>query len=417
MTNSEETPSYRWVVLGTFTLNYSLVIIAVVTLGLLLPEISDELDLSPSQQGWLASSILFSNLLFGLPFNWGLSRYRPWRVASISFVAGTLFIAFNGWAPTFAVLILARIGLGLAYMASQAPQTLLILQWMPRRQFGMANGILFSALDCLMGVGYIIIPLIMILVGGWRNTLYAWAAVTMMASLLWIILGRERITLEYQKRMKAQAGMILGNVLKYREVWYVGLAVFGTMVSRIAFSSFWPTFAQDEYAISVTTVGFVMGLIAFGMAPTELLITVIPYFSRRKSMVLIVCGITQVLVYLGLLSTSSLPLLFLLSILSGMAFGFWPVLITILYELPGIKPREVVMASGFMYTLLWAGGAIGPLLVGFAQETTGSLKEALVITCFAPLTLVVAGILLAGHGKREAASKLSAELKEHPKGT
>ena len=51
---SEEAPAYGWVVLGTFSLSYSVVVIAVFTLGVLLPDISDDLSLSlPNRVGWL----------------------------------------------------------------------------------------------------------------------------------------------------------------------------------------------------------------------------------------------------------------------------------------------------------------------------------------------------------------------------
>ena len=111
-----QAPTYGWVVLGSFTLNYSVAVSAILTLGLLLPSISDELSLSPSQQGWLAASVLFANLIFEIPFNWTLSRYRPWRVSAVSFIGAAVFVAFNAWAPTFAVLLLARIGLGLIFL-------------------------------------------------------------------------------------------------------------------------------------------------------------------------------------------------------------------------------------------------------------------------------------------------------------
>ena len=62
-----ENKSYGWVVLSAFTLNYGAVVITFMTLGLLLPDISEEFSLSPSQQGWLASSLLFVNLLFVIP--------------------------------------------------------------------------------------------------------------------------------------------------------------------------------------------------------------------------------------------------------------------------------------------------------------------------------------------------------------
>ena len=46
-----DSPTYAWVVIGTFLANYSLVDIAALTIGLLLPSISDEMDLSGTQQG------------------------------------------------------------------------------------------------------------------------------------------------------------------------------------------------------------------------------------------------------------------------------------------------------------------------------------------------------------------------------
>ena len=71
-----------------------------------------------------------------------------------------------------------------------------------------------------------------------------------------------------------------------------------------------------------------------------------------------------------------------------------------LYELPGIKPREVAVASSLVYTLLWAGGAVGPLTVGFLQESTDSLKVALLVISFAPMTLAAASLLFAERGRR-----------------
>ena len=63
----EQSPTYGWTVLGSFTLSYSVAVSAILTLGLLLPSISDEL--SPYQQGRLAAQVLFANLIFEIPFN------------------------------------------------------------------------------------------------------------------------------------------------------------------------------------------------------------------------------------------------------------------------------------------------------------------------------------------------------------
>ena len=399
MTPVEKSAAYRWGILGLFTFGFSLVLVAMTSLGLLLPQISEELSLSPSEQGWLGSSVLFGNVLFSVPINWWVSRYRPWRTAAVSFLAGTIFIAIGGWAPTFAVLLIARIGLGMVQQASQSPRTLLVIQWVSHKNIGAANGFTISLVDVLMGTGLVFIPLLMGWVGGWRNTMYTWAGISLFAAILWISLGKDRETADYRRQMRARGEAPLAKILKYREVWFICLAVFGILLARMAFSNFWPTFMQDEYAIKATTVGLMMGVVSFAMAPSELLMVVLPFVARHRTTVLVLCGVSQCLSYAGLISTGSVPLLFLLSIVNGIGFGFFPLLMTMIFDLPAIKPREVAIASSVVYTVMWGGGALGPILVGFVEEAVGDLRTGLMITAFAPITLVFSALLLANYAR------------------
>ena len=64
------------------------------------------------------------------------------------------------------------------------------------------------------------------------------------------------------------------------------------------------------------------------------------------------------------------------------------------YQLPGIKPREVAVGVSFMQTSIWVGAVIGPLLVGFVQEATGDLRMPLTVAALSPLILVLAAGLL-----------------------
>ena len=390
----EDRPFYGWGVLGVFTFGFSTLIIAMISLGLLLPEISEELSLSPSQQGWLGSSVLFGNVLFSIPINWWVSRYRPWRVATISFLAGTLFVAFGAWAPTFAVLLLARIGLGLVQQAIRAPRTLLIIQWFSRKQILAANGFSISIVDLFLGTGLILIPLLMEWVGGWRNTMYTWALVCLGATVLWMILGRDRVTPEYTEQIRFDGGSPLVILRKYREVWFIFMCVFGFMLGRMAFSVFWPTLMQDEYSIKATTIGYLVGTMSYAMAPSELFLTMAPLLVRHRTTVLVACGLAQCLSYVALIFIGSVPLLVLLAIVNGASFGFFPVLMAMIFNLPDIKPREVAIASSMMFTVMWGGGALGPILVGFVQEATGDLQLALLITSLAPISVVIGGLLL-----------------------
>ncbi len=391
---------YGWVVIGSFTFNYAAIVISLSTLGLLLPDISEELSLSPSQQGLLASSVLFANLIFEIPSNWWLSRYRPWRVASISFMAASLSILLKAWAPTFIALVLARVLVGLLSIFVGAPRTLLVLQWMTRRQIGLANSVIFGLFEGLDGVGSILISQILVWLGDWRDTLYLWAGVCVTSSLLWLVLGKERRTSEHKENVQSQRETPLGSLFRYGEPWILGLGSAAAVGSNFAFGAFWPTFTGDEYGTSITLAGLIVGLTFMARAPAIFGVNLTPFLVNRTSLIMIICGIGLTASNLGLLATGSAPLLIILGIVNGMMACYYPSLLTSIYGLPAIRPREIAVAGGLLMTLNWTGAALGPLIAGSIQETTDSLGLALVVTSLGPMVMTFAGIVLADMRRR-----------------
>ena len=98
--------------------------------------------------------------------------------------------------------------------------------------------------------------------------------------------------------------------------------------------------------------------------------------------------------HLVLVYTGSIALVLALSIVRGAAIAYFPVVLTIVFLFPDIRPREVAVGFAFLETSVLIGEALGPLLVGFLQEATGDLQLALTVTVFFPLTLVVTALLL-----------------------
>ena len=89
-----------------------------------------------------------------------------------------------------------------------------------------------------------------------------------------------------------------------------------------------------------------------------------------------------------------IPLLFFFSSFNGVAWGFWPILFTIPFHLPGIRPRELAVAVSVTMMLSSAGIALGPLVTGFLQQSLGDLRTALFIVSFGALSLCAVGLLL-----------------------
>lgn len=395
-----DSPTYGWVVISTFIINYSLVDIAALTIGLLLPSISREMGLSGTQQGLLSSAVVVGNLVFEIPANAWLSRYRPWRVASIAFIASALLTLLNGWSPNFIIFLAMRLLLGFAYVVCKVPRTLVLLQWVSRRRIPLANGIIFSVIDSMNGIGFMVIPVVLGFLNDWRLTLYAWAAIIFGAALVWLVIGKDRYTPEYRAGIQSQVGTPLTAIFKYKEPWIMGFGTGGAIAARIGFMTFWPTFTLDAFDVSLTFSGIVIGMISVASTPGKLAVSIIPSLVKHPSMVLFACGLLTLGSFVGMLYTDSAALLLLLGFVNGIGFCYFPLMVTEIYELPDIRPRELTVAVSVMFTLLWVGGFLGPLVVGIIDDATQDLRFALLIISFCSFSLSISALLLSAFRKR-----------------
>ena len=269
-----------WGVLVYFTVGLASVLVATTSLGLFLPDIVDDLDLSPAEQGWLGSSLLLANVVFSIPMNWWVSRFRPWRTAAVGFLAASGLIALAGGAPGFGVLLLARMGLGMVLQACQSPRNILIIQWISKRRFGLANGFSISIVDILMGTGTVLIPFMLGWLGGWRQTMFVWSGVVLAAAFLWMAMGKDKGRPELQGGGAEDNVTSIWSIFKYREVGFICLGMFGMLLARLAFGNFWPRFVGEEYGLDLRTAGVLMGIGTFAMAPAELGVVAIPFFLK-----------------------------------------------------------------------------------------------------------------------------------------
>ena len=318
--------AYGWAVLVSFTINYALVVVVFMTLGLLLPDIREDLGIDVRGAGWLASSLLIANLFLEIPLNWVLSKFRPWRVATIAFLGTLAMVFLHSFSPTFTILVIARVGLGVFYLSTQPPRTLLILMWLPKKSVGLANGMLFGIMALFEGAGFILIPQINDWTGGWRETLFVWAILCAAGTLVWTIVGVDRKSLQLEPGPDPPPQYVnpLRSLLKYKEPWFLGLGLSVGIAGRLAFDTWWPTFAENTYGIEKTAAGQVLAVISVSGFPSSLGLSAIPYLVRKPALALIAAGMMLAGSYIAMLFTGSLLYLFLLALMNGFAFGFFP---------------------------------------------------------------------------------------------
>ena len=397
--SSEDSPeqvvAYRWVVMGIWLTASVSGFMIMSTIGILLPAISAELSLSPFQQGMLGSAAYWGNMALAIPMGWWTSRFAPKILTTITMILGTLSLVAQAVSPVFAVLILGRVAFGISVVARQPARAFLTQQWFPARQVVLVNSISNAMFGLVVGGGVAASPFILMALGdSWRSTLFTFVGLFAVMTILWMIFGRERVTSEYRQRLASQDASVLKGTLRYRDLWIGGLGFVGATTAWSGFLSFYPTLMLETHQMPLFWSGGILALGIFMGGICGLGFGWIVMVSDRGRTILLTTGATMAATFMAMTLTGSIPILLVLTFVNGIAWGFWPVLYSVPFHLPGIRPREVAVGLAFIQMSSSAGITLGPLATGLLQQATDDLGLSLAIVSFASLTLCMAGLVM-----------------------
>ena len=382
------------------------------TLGILLPSISADLGLSPSEQGLLGSAAFWGNLLLAIPLSWWTSRFGPKILTTVTLALGTLFIFLQGIAPALVMLIVGRLAFGVTILAREPARAHLIRQWFRPNEAIIANSVSNVLFGIIVGGGMIVTPLILSEFGNsWRKVFYIYGVVFSVFTLIWIVLGRERPLDESRIQTDRPERNAIRLALSHRDIWIAGFGFFGASMSWAAFLNFYPTMMLNTYEFPLKWTGAVLALGIFVGGLCGLAVGYYVSIREGRKGMLKVFGVLMVGSYMGLIFTDSIPLLIVATLANGVAWGFFPILYTVPFMLVGVRSREVAIGVSFLTVSLSAGSVLGPLLTGFVQEALEDLRAALFFVSFAGLSLSAAGIML-----RLGGADAPAPVAGHPMG-
>ena len=388
-------PTYRWVVICLYLIASVSAQMVINTLGILLPAITASLDLSAGEQGILGSAPFWSTIALAIPIGWAGSRLSPKWLTAATLVGCALCLFMQSWAPAFVVLLLGRLLFGIGTIAQQPARALLMRQWFPPREVVLVNGLSNVFFGLVVGGGLALSPVLLILLGDdWRGTLRIFGFYYVGLTVLWLFIGRDRVTEEFTGGESQPVMPLLRSALSHRDLWICGFGFAGATMAFSAFVSFYPTFMLQEYDVSLRTSGIALALDVILGGVGGLAIGYYAATWRKEGLFLEVLGIIMVGSFLGMILFDSVSIIFLMSIINGVAWTFFPILITVPFNLRGIQPRQLAVAFSFVMMLISLGQALGPLFIGFLEEATGDLKLTMFIASFTPLSLVIAGATL-----------------------
>lgn len=158
---------YRYVVVATLTVVYTLNFLDRQLLAILAEPIKQDLGLSDTQIGLLTgiTFALFYTTL-GIPLGWLADRTNRVRMVAVACASWSAFTALCGLASSFSQLALARIGVGIGEAGGSPPSYSIIADYFPPEQRGMALSLYSLGIPLGTTAGAAI--------GGWIAVNYGW---------------------------------------------------------------------------------------------------------------------------------------------------------------------------------------------------------------------------------------------------
>ncbi len=352
----------RWGTLVLATLTNAFVAAAPsMCLPVLFDEISTDLSINLVQVGVIwgigALPAIVSSLLGGALGD----QFGPRRMIILSCVLSGLFGALRGFSTGYGTLLVTMILFGMTGPLVVMNNIKIIGMVFPSRQLGMANG----ALSMGMALGFLLSSMISAtllspMLGGWRNVLVAYGALSALLVIPWLFL---RIHLPARDPAVKPVTMFgsIGEVLKLRTVWLLGLALMGMSGSVQGVLGYLPLHLRDfgwapaaaDAALAAFHTISLLGVIPIALLSDRL--------RTRRKILLVTAGIMAL--GFGLIPFVPGTLIWAAVLMAGlMRDGFMGVFMTNVVETRGVGVEYAGTAVGVVVLFANIGNFIAPPL-------------------------------------------------------
>jgi cyanate permease len=379
----------RWLMLALLWLLYVSFGIVYRSIAPLITPMLNDLDMSYSQMGFVLGSwqltYIAVAIIAGIIIDkWGVRR---------SLFMGTIIIGLSAalryFSKGFGTLlpVVALFGVGGPMISIGGPKTISI--WFRGKDRGTAIGIYMTGvwiggMVALAATNRFVMPL----TGhSWRLTFVIYGLLTFGTAILWYLLAEEAEPGETTEHLYTRH--VFFRLIMVRNIRIVLLAGLLSFAILHGFTNWLPKILESE-GFSPTAAGFAASIPLLAGIPAVL---VIPRLvtSYRRGQLIAILAILAVLSILALLTLPGFPLLVGLIVFGGSASPLIPVLMLVLMETPEVGSRYMGSAGGIFFCVAEIGGFLGPSIVGYFVDLTGTF---LVGACFlALLGLVISAMM------------------------
>ena len=368
--------------------------------------IMHDLNLSPSEWGWVQSAFILSYGLMQIPMGALGDRFGHRKILAAIVLWWSAFTAFTGLAGGQASLLVIRFMFGIGEAGSSPCSTGVISRWFEKGEVGKAQGYVWAA--SRMGgalTPFVVIPVMMWV--GWRAAFYLLGALGVIWAVIWYAWYRDRGEKVHKRDgsfcvpSKSETNTSLTSHLllltSNKQFWLIcGMYFFYAFGSWFFFSWF-PTFMElgrgfDKteltYAVAVPFIMSMMGNIAGGHL-TDKLTKKYGIKVGRKALGSTSLAVSAVCMFLAAFIPGKMAVFVFLSL----CFGIFDLMLPSAWALCiDLGKRQAGTLSGAMNTAGNIGGFCCGILFGELVQQSGNYNLPLYMIA---VMLIVSAILFA----------------------
>jgi ACS family glucarate transporter-like MFS transporter len=395
---------FRWVVLTLCFLIYLVAGADRANIGVVVPYMKKEFELSNTDIGALASLFYIGYAIIQVPFSLIYQRFGVRWPFSLAMIATSIATFFMGFAGSALQLKIGRAALGVAEGPINIGILTIINRWFPPQEKGTATGVFMASIKAAPAL---VPPLCAFIIYhfGWREVFFVFAVPGFVLAAAWLLMVRDTpqgsrfvSDIELEQIETGRGGAAPGkpvpvhkemplldrlirvractplsttrDVLRSWDVWACAIGYFFMVGIAYAIMTWVPTYLVTVkkyplfamgFVASTPWIGAIIGNVLGGLISDKLL------GGRRKPMMLLTSAATIVTMY-GLIYSPADPwLLALLFTATGLLLnlGYSTFLV---YPMGLTAKEKTPLAAAIVNTGGSLGGAFAPFVVGVVLD-------------------------------------------------
>ncbi|MFW9927453.1 MAG: CynX/NimT family MFS transporter [Candidatus Thorarchaeota archaeon] len=386
--HQHEPSRYRWVILALAWFVYFAFGLILSSIPPLVNAISIDLSLSYSEMGVILGSVILMYVPLSIPVGIGIDRIGQMKMITLGLLLISVSAILRSLVFSFETLFLVVFLFGFGGPTVSVGLAKVVASFFEGRERGLASGIYMTgaavgSATALAFTNSLVLPL----VGTWRNVFSFYGVLGLLIAGIWILAARESPVNTEQIDKQSTFRMMATSLLRNRDIWIVAIIGSTTFLVFYGFGNWLPTILEGKGLNSVdagylASIPTWVGLIGSAIIPG------IGIAGSRRPIIIVALLIEGVSIYIVGISCCLSLLVFLIiyGILSG---GMMPLMLVVMMDLPDVGAENTGIASGLFFSIGGCTGFLGPIIVGYLTDLTGSFLPPLLL-----LTLVVEVMIL-----------------------